>query len=229
MAKDADADTPSEGVRGSSRGAVFRHPLVVGATIALLSTVLASLLIPSLTRTWQDRPRELALKRSLVGQIARAGADAVEGANSFGFIITRTKTSTAKRKALYASAWRKWRVDSAVIASQLSTYFRGTSLVEQWRAYSDAVLTFLNFALYAKGSTKQVRSHDAEHHFRAARFDEPDQEGTRRAWFLGSVHSASGGARPIFAILLGYEQDQIANRVITSNASGFSHGVWIFG
>jgi hypothetical protein len=48
----------------------LRHPIVVGAVLALLSGLLASLLIPALTRVWQDRPKELALKRELVERIS---------------------------------------------------------------------------------------------------------------------------------------------------------------
>jgi hypothetical protein len=56
-------DTSDTGPRRPSFTPVLRHPLVVGALLALLSGVFASLLIPALTRSWQDRPKELALNK----------------------------------------------------------------------------------------------------------------------------------------------------------------------
>jgi hypothetical protein len=66
----------------SSRFGFFRHPLVVGAGIAAISAVFASLLIPSFTRVSADRPKELELKRGIVGTIATSSRGAHAGGRS---------------------------------------------------------------------------------------------------------------------------------------------------
>src|SRR6478609_6041343 len=58
--------------RAQDMAGVFRHPVVAGITLAVVSGILASLVIPSLTRVWQDRPRELELKRSLVEEVSQS-------------------------------------------------------------------------------------------------------------------------------------------------------------
>jgi hypothetical protein len=61
-----------------------RHPIIVGVVLTVVSALVASLIIPSITRAWQDRPRELALKQSLIDEIASATVDPI------------TKTQVAK-------------------------------------------------------------------------------------------------------------------------------------
>ena len=78
MENGADAGG-SKGVSKGSRLAALRHPLVVGALLTVITALIASVVVPALTRSWQDRPRELSLKRELVARVARAAATTVQG------------------------------------------------------------------------------------------------------------------------------------------------------
>src|SRR6185295_740582 len=52
---------------------VLAHPL----TITFAGAVLAAIVLPLVTREWQDRQNELDLKRSLVERVAEASTTAV--------------------------------------------------------------------------------------------------------------------------------------------------------
>src|SRR5438552_85306 len=54
-------------------GPFFRHPLV----IAVLAAAFSALLIPQVTRQWQDRQREQDLKQSLLEEISTTSTTAV--------------------------------------------------------------------------------------------------------------------------------------------------------
>lgn len=77
-------ETPRLTNARATRSVILRHPLVVGGLVAVISGVVASLLIPAVTRSCQDRPRELALKRDLVERVSKASADAFARANGSG-------------------------------------------------------------------------------------------------------------------------------------------------
>jgi hypothetical protein len=73
------ANTPTRPQKPpSALSTALRHPVVVGALLAVFTGIFASVLVPSLTRVWQDRPRELALKRDLVTRISREATRAVD-------------------------------------------------------------------------------------------------------------------------------------------------------
>jgi hypothetical protein len=103
--------------RTSLLAAALRHPVVVGALLALVSGIFASLLIPSLTRVWQDRPRELALKRDLVARMSREATAAADGA------VGGLEVERGRRAVFYDRLIKRWRLESSVIGSELTTYF----------------------------------------------------------------------------------------------------------
>jgi hypothetical protein len=194
--------------------------------LAVISGIVASLLIPAVTRSWQDRPRELALKRDLVEQVSKSAADAVSTGNSFGFEFERAKPSRGKRDAFLSAALRRWRVDSSVIESELSTYFGDTSLPRQWQLYVNAVELFLRYTSHAEEYPTSFFGFHLRNYFRGVRFDNTEQELERRSF--AAEPSSSGPLRNEVTPLLEYERDQIANRIVASDAAGFSHGFWIF-
>jgi hypothetical protein len=130
--------------RNSSRRWVgfLRHPLVIGATLTLLSAVLASVLIPALTRVWQDRPKALALKRDLVAKISQTATAAIIRARYYP--AGHPTASIATRDTAYTRTASRWQVDSAAIGSELATYFRTTALPMRWQRYTEAVRGYLH-------------------------------------------------------------------------------------
>jgi hypothetical protein len=223
--RSSDADRLAATSHTRSWVTFLRHPLVVGAGIALISGVLASLLIPALTRVWQDRPRELALKRDLVERISSAGTSAVGRGATYAFIVETRNPSRTKRIAFLIPAVRKWSVDGGVIEAELTTYFQATALPRQWRTYEVAVEDFLRYISRAEVGTHAFLLRDLRDHFRAVRFDDGNADRERRSWTHGE--SLQGSRIELTRLLLA-EQDQITRRIVASNASGFSHGVWFF-
>jgi hypothetical protein len=211
---------------GSRLSSTLRHPLVVGALLALLSGVFASVLLPGLTRSWQDRPRELELKRELVERISKGEANAVTNAASFGFRRETSHVSRRERTAFLTNALNRWGVASAVIASELTTYFGATSIPDRWTGYDFAVTQYLRYTARAEKLPPSSFIEFLRRHFSTVRFGTPLDEVERRYWVAG--HSLKQ-PRLTVGRWLGLERDQIEAEILVSDAKGFSHGFWFLG
>jgi hypothetical protein len=211
--------------RRSALVAALRYPLVVGAAIAIVSGLFASILIPAATRVWQDRPKELALKGELVGRISRSATSTLARGRYFDAAGARPRA----RMTYYTRVATEWRIASSTIASELTTYFHETTLPARWQAYEEAVGTYLQYQT-KPAFAPDVRSVEAfdttalRQHFRHLRFDEPSREQARRLLVAGGSLETTGAF-----FLLTAERDQIERTIVASDASGFSHGFWIFG
>jgi hypothetical protein len=135
-------------------GAFFAHPasllLIGGAITALLS----GLLVPSITRSWQNHDKELerrsvilreeqqrrsailheelGVKSDLVNLIGRATA------NFLGASQLRPYAEPAPVRGLseYDRAYVRWSISSAEIASRLAAYFPDSSAGRKWAYFS---------------------------------------------------------------------------------------------
>jgi hypothetical protein len=201
----------------SRAATALRHPIVVGVLLAIISGVLASVLLPALTQVWQDRPRELALKRGLVTQIAREATKASDGA--IASLEPASNRSDAVERVL-----DRWRTQASIIGSQLSTYFPENRVRVKWKNFMGAMNVFLQDVQY-HGELARDGNNLVAVHFGHARFDDPDSEQARKDFIAGDyVVDAATDASVLFL----YERDQIAGDVLAAEAAGFSHGVWIF-
>jgi hypothetical protein len=201
--------------------------LVVGAGLALFSGLLASLLIPALTRVWQDHPKELALKRDLVARISQSSTEAIIRARYFP--AEHPTASEARRSNTYTHTASRWQVGSAAIGSELATYFPHTSLPLRWQRYTEAVREYLNSQILYGAASANFNLSTLRDYFRRLRLDRsyyPEDESTRKAFVAGDDF-ADFGSYEILG-LLEAERDLIESAVIDSRASGFSHGFWIF-
>jgi len=171
-------------------------------------------LIPSLTRSWQDRPKELALKRDLVARISREATTAID---KTGFEIRVGRPERDPGGQVNLAVIRRWRIESSIIGSELTTYFKGSAVLREWREYACAVTWFLRYFLRADRGFNKVYVHFSE-----MRFRDPEMEYRRK---LVTPNDDSG-----LAFLLLAERDQIASNLLESGAAGFSHGFgfWIF-
>ena len=201
----------------SPLAAALRHPVVVGALLALFSGIFASLLIPSLTRVWQDRPRELALKRDLVARISREATAAADGA------VAGLEVERGRRAVFYDRLSKRWRLESSVIGSELTTYFPNSRAPRKWGDYMGTV----SFLLQSVAFRGEEAAGDSliRQHFRAVRFDDPVTERIRTRFVYG--REGVEGAITQVNVLLLEERDQITAEVVASEAAGFSHGFWI--
>jgi hypothetical protein len=204
--------------RASRFAEALRHPIVVGALLALFSGVFASLLLPSMTRVWQDRPRELALKRDLVTRISREATEAADGA------VRGQQINRKRRAAFYDRLVSSWRLESSVIASELATYFPDTAAMRKWRGYMGAMNVLLQGVAYE--GQQAAGDSILQDHFRTVRFDDEITERIRRDFLRGDHHAE--GPLTQANVLMVEERDQITADVVNSDAVGFSHGFWIF-
>jgi hypothetical protein len=229
-----DEEVSSGGAPASESGravlSFLRHPLVVGAVVAAIGGVFASLLIPAATRSWQDRPRELALKRELVERISKSSAGAVQEAVSFGLYVAPSEPSGSKRREAFHRAARDgWLIESAVIGAQLDTYFGDTSLPEEWSDHVSTVLDYIAFEAFWGGNkwTPGERLEELSRDFRNDHFDDYDLEENRKS--LADEHVGKiANVDEVLATLIGAERKQVTKKVLAADAAGFSHGFWIF-
>jgi hypothetical protein len=204
--------------RASRLAEALRHPVVVGALVALLSGVFASMLIPSLTRVWQDRPRELALKRELVARISREATEAADGA------VRGLQLARGRRAAFFDRLVSRWRLESSVVGSELATYFPNSEAMRRWRRYMGAMNSLLQGVAFQ--GEQAAGDSILRDHFRAVRFGDAATEGIRQD-FVHGEHHVEGPLTQVNVLML-EERDQITADVVASDAVGFSHGFWIF-
>lgn len=198
----------------------------MGAGVALLSALFASALIPAFTRSWQDRPKELALKRALVEQIATSSTAAILAGRDY-FAVTSTQVGGVplrKRVAVFIKANSTWQVVSSAIGSQLATYFGRTSLSRKWAAYQNAVTWYMAI------ETRATR-HDLDGLFLrlAASLKNLPLSSDQSVDALRTDFLHHGPYNDFdIAHVLQAERDEFETRIVNSNASGYSHGFWIF-
>jgi len=213
--------------RAQDMAGVFRHPVVAGITLAVVSGILASLVIPSLTRVWQDRPRELELKRSLVEEVSQSVTNTL--------VSTRVRARdlgkgwNPDRHRVYNETTQTWLLSSANIGAQLTTYFPDS--VTTWRTYERIVHDYLVYAFNAAAGPAGKRIAAAQRkkvatHLRVVSFLDPNAEQEKHTWLAGQPADPFVDVNEISKLLL-FERDQLTSEIVDSGASGFSHGFWI--
>jgi hypothetical protein len=111
---------------------VLAHPLV----ILLAGALVTSLLIPLITRRWQDRQRALELKAGLLARLSDAVTRVVTHA-WFRELGGKCKLSEKDREEF---DWRygEWEVETRQLQTQLRAYFADSPQVARhWARYCD--------------------------------------------------------------------------------------------
>jgi hypothetical protein len=121
-----------------SLGPLLSHPLLLLA----LGTLLSGLLIPRLTREWQDHQKALEIRTDLVGEMSEAVMTVLVDADVWGPSASGTADPEAASEHSL-TAYREWKVRSAVIESRLRAYFPDDTLATEWYWYQHAVASFL--------------------------------------------------------------------------------------
>jgi hypothetical protein len=127
--------------------ALLAHPLVV----LLVGAALTGILVPALTRRWQDRQKELDIKASLVSELSEAIMSIVMAVQfvrvraeraQHGLVDTFDEKAKEKRQEEFSEAYRTWEVRSAVLGTKLEAYFPDTTIPSDWTTFSDVVTRF---------------------------------------------------------------------------------------
>jgi hypothetical protein len=130
--------------RPSRVSRALAHPLMI--TVA--GAILAALVLPLVTRQWQDRQSELDLKRDVVAEMAESTTSAVR--QSISYVEQRLGVAPPGAKAEIANTYRTWLVQRSVTRAMIATYF--PALEECWYGYSNAITTLLELASVGGGN-----------------------------------------------------------------------------
>jgi hypothetical protein len=115
------AETPAD------RPDRLRLRLPTSLVITLAGATLSVLILPAITKQWEDRQKARELKASLVDEIAAVAARSAAEA-------LRPETSRADREALMES----WNIEHFRIKVKLRAYFP-KEIVNAWRTHSNVV------------------------------------------------------------------------------------------
>lgn len=201
---------------------VLGHPL----TITLVGAVLAAVILPPLTRGWQDRQKELDLKRDLVTQLAQSSTVAVRA----GIPSTRPTRDEARRA---------WLVQRSVSNAIIATYF--PSFADCWFTYSDAITAFLEMRSSAGKAPRdrEPKGHEIKNKLERTRascgWDQglPPAEASTLATLkhrvipkLDDLTTADvpGIASDLGTLIL-IGRDGIIRRIVAAEARGYAHGI----
>ena len=142
--------------------AILSHPLVV----LLAGAILTGILVPTITRQWQDRQKELEIKTQLVSELSesimqivmavqfvRARAEVAALQPSSRATIDRERINRQQRE--FDEAYRTWEIRSAILSTKLEAYFGRTTIPSDWTRFSELVTRF--YALEgAQGAAQQA-------------------------------------------------------------------------
>jgi hypothetical protein len=161
-------------------GAFIKHPLV----LLVLGGLLSALLIPQITRQWQDRQSEKEIKRSLLEEISTSATTAIRQGNSLVTACVEPSGEPAKAgeskpvcaatppskqiraaggepsenvSEVYAVLRNNWLIRRSTTRSRIITYF--PDLYGCWYSYERAIADYLGLVTQYPNS-KAVRAHD---------------------------------------------------------------------
>lgn len=123
---------------------VLAHPMI----ILLVGAALTGLIIPLITRRWQDRQKALELKTELVSELSQAIMEIVL---SVQFVKMQSQYMDQEK---LDQAYLTWETRSAVIGTKLQAYFPETTIPGEWTRFSEVVTNF--YALV--GMTEEKRA-----------------------------------------------------------------------
>jgi hypothetical protein len=149
--KKSDSDKKDEGPR---LGRFLKHPLV----IAVLAGIFTAVLIPHVTRGWQDRQREAEIKQSLLDDISSSSTTAVRQAISLAQQNIRAAGGERGESAgdTYAVLRNSWLTKRASARSRIIVYF--PDLYGCWYSYERAVADYLSLSVLNSPASKQPKS-----------------------------------------------------------------------
>ena len=149
---------------------LLTHPLV----ILVIGAVLSGLLIPSITRQWQERQKELELKTNLVTEIIELVTEILicrqyylsavfeyreyqrKQRHQDTELVAQYTQSMATQGEKLDNANIKWEVKSAVIETKLQVYFPETRIATRWSEFAKAISILVQLTEVPQGDRTDV-------------------------------------------------------------------------
>lgn len=238
-------DPPERPSFWSKLGSILRHPLVIAALAATFS----ALLIPQITREWQDRQKEQDLKQSILQEVSTSSTTAVR--HSISLVQGQLRAAGGEpgeaAPEVYALLRNSWLIDRATARARIVTYF--PQLYSCWYSYERAVADFIGL-FTANSSSRNDRAGLLEryvsNHF-AKSYGPPEVADPcmtvdrlpsvaqarltvlerALAWNALTLPTSDEHFRNAYAILgeaLLIDMDRITATIAKAPAEGFSHG-----
>src|SRR4051794_22306675 len=192
----------------AARGAELRQWLGNPLIVAVVSTLLVSLVIPRLTTQWQDHQKELEIQTSLVGSMSSSASSAVMA----GRMLVSGLYSGREWQQVYNDAIRTWSVDGSTAGARLQAYFPGSGIGDDWGKYVAAVGDYVQLA--GPSSTRAIQVEQIREVLPNLRLDWRTIVAARPVASFQRAYTVLGYA------LLG-RRDELVRDVLEDHPSGF--------
>jgi len=182
--------------------------------VAVVAALLGSLLIPSITRKWQNHQKALEIQTGLVSDMSQSVSSAV--ANS-RFIAAGLVPRPSLQQA-WNDLYRDWTTSGASTGAKVRAYF-GPTVANDWQAFTYALTDYVALSLPTGDRASQVAEIYAyrQHLPGAASL-------TQQQWQLLTRKPSDGEFQTVYAQLgraILARQDQLVQQVLSSHVSGF--------
>jgi len=224
-------------------GPFLRHPLV----IAVLAGAFSALLIPQITREWQDRQREQELKQSLLEEISTSSTTAVRHGISLvdGQLRAAGGETGEDTAEVYAALRNSWLIERADARSRILVYFPG--LYDCWYSYERALSDYVSLAASSSDARARSLQKYVETDFANSYVNPNAPDGCASlntlpkivqsrfqqlkavtGWTALTFPRDNPRFRDVYAILgeeMEIAMERIVNSIVKTPAEGFSHGI----
>src|SRR6266849_3953690 len=92
--------------------------------VALVAALLGSLLIPSITRKWQNHQKALEIQTGLVSDMSQSVSTAVANSRFIAAgLVARSSTRSGAEQQAWIDVYRNWTTSGASIGAKIRAYF----------------------------------------------------------------------------------------------------------
>lgn len=219
MAADTAA-APAQQRKASWQGELrswLSNPLLVAVVAALLG----SLVIPSITRKWQNHQKALEVQTGLVSDMSQAVSSAVASSRFIAAgLVARSTSNPRASQGAWNDLYRTWSTDGASIGAKLQAYF-GPAVADPWQAFTFALTDYVG--LSAQTAPGQGRQQQVAEIYRYRRHL-PGVQLTDAQWRRLAGPPIGAEFQNTFAEVgrgLLARQGQLVRQVLRSHVSGF--------
>jgi hypothetical protein len=146
-----DSERSADVVKKPSRLAEWAKLLANPLLVTVVAAVLSGLLIPYVSRGWQNHQKALEVKTGLVTQMSESSSGTVATSR---FLAASLIAPTTDPQPIWNEAYRNWVTESSSIGARLQAYVsRQTG--DRWRSFGYSVTDFLSLSVAPKSSNSR--------------------------------------------------------------------------